>query len=121
MAVRVLLAASEVVGFAKTGGLADVAGALPRALAKRGNLAAVVMPLYNSCRRSGVPIERTSIVLPIPMGDRVLACRIYRSHLPDTDVPVFLIEHAPYYERDDPAHGQGGGRVHGTPGDPPRP
>ena len=34
--IRVLLAASEVVGFAKTGGLADVAGALPPALARRG-------------------------------------------------------------------------------------
>ena len=34
--MRVLLAASEVAGFAKTGGLADVAGSLPRALAARG-------------------------------------------------------------------------------------
>jgi starch synthase len=104
--LRVLLAASEVVGFAKTGGLADVAGALPRALAKRGNLVGVVMPLYNAVRRSGVSIERTGIVLPVPMGDRVLACRVYRSHLPNTDVPVFLIEHRPYFERDDPAVGR---------------
>src|SRR5262245_25644475 len=65
------------------------------------------MPFYNSVRRSGVSIERTGIVLPVPMGDRVLACRVYRSHLPDTDVPVFLIEHAPYFERDDPALGRG--------------
>ncbi len=107
MAVRVLLASSEVVGFAKTGGLADVAGALPRALAKRGNLAAVVMPLYNSCRRAGVPIERTGIVLPVPMGDRTLACRIWRSHLPDSNVPVFLVEHAPYFERDNASAGRG--------------
>lgn len=107
MAVRVLLASSEVVGFAKTGGLADVAGALPRALAKRGNLAAVVMPLFNSCRRAGVPVERTGIVLPVPMGNRVLACRVWRSHLPGSNVPVFLVEHAPYFERDDPVRGRG--------------
>ncbi|MBN9118304.1 MAG: glycogen synthase GlgA [Planctomycetes bacterium] len=105
--LRVLVAASEVAGFAKTGGLADVAAALPRALAKRGNLTAVVMPLYNSVRRSGMPIERTRFVLPVPMGDRVLACRVYRSHLPNTDVPVFLIEHKPFFERDDPAAGRG--------------
>ena len=96
--MRVLLAASEVAGFAKTGGLADVAGALPAALARRGNLVAVVMPLYKSVRRANVPVERTGIVLPIPMGDRVLACRVYRSHLPNTDVPVFLIEHQPFFE-----------------------
>ena len=44
------------------GGLADVAGALPRALARRGNQVAVVMPFYNSVRRSGRPIEKTGIV-----------------------------------------------------------
>ena len=42
--MRVLLAASEVVGFAKTGGLADVAGALPRALARLGVDWQVVLP-----------------------------------------------------------------------------
>ena len=42
--LRVLVAASEVAGFAKTGGLADVAAALPRALARHGNQTAVVMP-----------------------------------------------------------------------------
>jgi starch synthase len=107
MAVRVLLASSEVVGFAKTGGLADVAGALPRALAKRGDLTAVVMPLFNACRRAGVPLERTGIVLPVPMGNRTLACRVWRSHLPGCNVPVFLVEHAPYFERDDPSAGRG--------------
>jgi starch synthase len=103
--VRVLLAASEVAGFAKTGGLADVAGSLPRALAARGDTVAVVMPLYNACRKQ--PVERTGIVLPVPMGDRVLACRVFRSRLPNSDVPVFLIEHAPYFERDDPRAGRG--------------
>ena len=88
--VRVLLAASEVAGFAKTGGLADVSAALPRALAKHGNIAAVVMPFYNAVRRAGVPIERTPIVLPVPVGGRVLACRVFRSRLSNCDVPVYI-------------------------------
>ena len=46
--MRVILVASEVVGFAKTGGLADVAGSLPRALAARGHDVAVVMPYYQA-------------------------------------------------------------------------
>src|SRR6202041_1043795 len=77
------------------------------ALARQGHLAAVVMPLYAAVRRSGRPVERTGIVLPVPMGDRVLACRVYRSHLPNSDVPVFLIEHQPFFERDNPALGRG--------------
>ena len=105
--LRVLVASAEVAGFAKTGGLADVAAALPRALAGRGNQVAVVMPFYTAVRRAGVPIERTGIVLPVPMGSRVLACRLFRSHLPGSDVPVYLVEHQPFFERDDPAQGRG--------------
>ncbi len=105
--LRVVVAASEVAGFAKTGGLADVAAALPRALARMGNQVAVVMPYYAAIRRSKIPVERTSVTLPVPMGPRVLACRLYRAHLPNTDVPVYLIEHEPYFDRDDPAAGRG--------------
>jgi len=105
--LRVLYAASEVAGFAKTGGLADVAAALPRALAKLGNTVAVVLPYYAAVRRAGVPVERADIALPVPMGPRVLACRVYRSRLPGTDVPVYLIEHQPFFERDDPSAGRG--------------
>jgi starch synthase len=45
--LNILLAATEVVPYAKTGGLADVAGALPKALAKLGHQVRVVMPRYN--------------------------------------------------------------------------
>jgi starch synthase len=101
-----LVCSSEVAGFAKTGGLADVAAALPRALARLGNRVAVAMPFYAAVRRSKVPIERTNVVLPVPMGNRVLACRLYRSQIPNSDVPVFLIEHQPYFDRDDPRSGR---------------
>lgn len=99
--VRVLVAASEVNGFAKTGGLADVAASLPRALSKLGNTVAVVMPLYGTVRRSGVRLEKTGAALPVPMGPRVLACPLFRARLPHSDVPVYLVEHQPFFERDD--------------------
>ena len=49
--LNILFAASEVAGFAKTGGLADVAAALPKALKKMGHDVIVVMPRYykNQC------------------------------------------------------------------------
>lgn len=45
--MNILLAASEVVPYAKTGGLADVAAALPKALSRLGHSVRVVMPRYN--------------------------------------------------------------------------
>jgi starch synthase len=105
--VRVLLAASEVVGFAKTGGLADVAGSLPRALARLGHRVAVVMPLYRAVRFGKIPFQRTDAVLSVPIGTQTLACRLFRATLPGSDVPVFLVEAPHYFERDDAGQGKG--------------
>jgi starch synthase len=104
---RVLLAASEVVGFAKTGGLADVAGSLPRALAQRGHECAIIMPLYRAVRTGKVPITPTDHKFIVPIGERQVAGRLWRATMPDSNVPVYLVEQSEYFERDDPARGQG--------------
>ena len=44
--MKILYAASEATPFAKSGGLADVAGSLPQALAKEGHQVTVILPLY---------------------------------------------------------------------------
>lgn len=104
---KLLLAASEVAGFAKTGGLADVAGSLPRALARRGHQCAVIMPLYRAVRDGKHTLRPTEHTFAIPIGSRTVAGRLWTTTLPDSDLPVFLVEQPDYYERDDPALGQG--------------
>jgi len=105
--VRILFAASEVVGFAKTGGLADVAGSLPRALGSRGHDVAVVMPYYRGVRTGRRPPEKTKHVVPVSVGDRVYACRISKSTLTASDVPIYFIDQPEYFDRDDPVTGHG--------------
>jgi len=102
-----VLAASEVVGFAKTGGLADVAGALPPALARRGCQCVVMLPLYRGARTGPLPVQPTDHVFRVPIGGRNIAGRLWRSTLPNSDVPVYLVENTDYYDRDDPATGRG--------------
>jgi starch synthase len=117
--LRVLFAASEVVGFAKTGGLADVAGALPHALAKRGLQVAVILPLYRCVRTGTHRLTPTDVAFTVPLGPRVVTGRLWRTTLPHSDVPVYLVEQPDLFERDDSAHGRGlyqyttpGGRRH---------
>jgi starch synthase len=100
------MAASEVVGFAKTGGLADVAGTLPSALNRRGLACDVIMPLYNSARQGAPRPEPTDIVLSVPVGYKNVEGRLWRSSLPD-GVTLWLVEADQYFGRDDPSRGMG--------------
>ena len=99
--MNILVAASEAVPFAKTGGLADVAGALPGALADLGHRAALILPLYRQARKSGVPIEPTGKELCIPIASRDVHGEICRAELPGSDIPVYLIDQPEYFDRDE--------------------
>ena len=55
--MNILFVSSEVFPFAKTGGLADVAGALPDALAKGGHTCNIILPLYKCVRENGFSPE----------------------------------------------------------------
>jgi starch synthase len=103
----ILLASSEVVGFAKTGGLADVCGYLPRALAQHGHTVAVIMPLYRGVRHGPNKIHNTDHWLPVPIGGQIIPTRLWKSNLAGSNVPVYLVENSDLFERDDPEQGRG--------------
>jgi starch synthase len=96
--LKALLVASECAPFAKTGGLADVAGALPKALRLRGIDARVVMPLYR-----GIPWAELDVLdgaLAVPIGGGTAHGRVRLGRLPRSDVPVYFLEHHHYYDRE---------------------
>src|SRR5262249_22260733 len=72
--LRITFAASEGVPYSKTGGLADVVGALPKALAAMGHELTVFLPRY---RRSHLTEAHLAIAnLTVPMQDYLLFCKI---------------------------------------------
>jgi starch synthase len=94
--LNILLAASEAVPYAKTGGLADVAGALPKALARLGHTVRVVMPRYKTEKIEAVtellPVE---LRVPFNFGERRVAVYVDRSG----EVPVYFIDAPEYFSR----------------------
>lgn len=86
---------SEATPFAKTGGLADVLGALPPALAKLGEEVAVVMPRYGSVPLAGA--ELIMPALPLTVGPRSFAAALYQAQR--EGVRYLFVDCPPLYAR----------------------
>ena len=99
--MNILLATSEAVPFAKTGGLADVCGALPVDLARLGHQVAVILPAYRQTHYCGQPIERMGIDFIVPIGSKTVVGHLLRSTMPGGNVPVYLVEQDQYFDRDE--------------------
>jgi starch synthase len=97
--MRIVVVASEAEPFAKTGGLADVAGALPRALGSLGHHASLILPCYRQAWKSG-PFQATGLTLRVPVGSRVVEGFVHRATLPRSDAPVYLIDQPEYFDRE---------------------
>ena len=97
--MKVLIATSESVPFAKTGGLADVCGALPIELARLGHWAGVILPAYRQVRYCGLPMEPMGIEFIVSIGSKTVPGRLLKSHLAGSDVPVYLVEQDAYFDR----------------------
>jgi starch synthase len=97
--VNVLFAASEGVPFCKTGGLADVVGALPAALASAGHRVIVFLPLYRSVnrRRHNVEDLHQTVVAPFLGGSTGLG--LWRSRVAD-NLDFYFLEADVFSSRD---------------------
>lgn len=96
--MRVAILSSEAVPYAKTGGLGDVAGALPKALRALGADTTLVIPLYGSVDRNLLdkPIFDN---LEVQWGGAVAHARVWYSFA--SGAPTFLVEFNQYFDRPD--------------------
>ncbi len=101
--MKALFCVSEAAPFAKTGGLADVAAALPAALRGKGVDVRVMMPLYRGIARDGLePVQRTRSVI----GGTEVEGAIWLGAFPN-GTPVYLLDASPLYDRGG-LYGEGG-------------
>lgn len=98
--MNIIYVSPEVVPFAKTGGLADVAGALPKCLSKLGHNVSVFMPLYKGVKNVLNPVQ-TNLSFEIQIHNNLNCGSIHKGFLPESKTPVYFINNEGYYGRDE--------------------
>ena len=93
--MKILFVASECVPFSKTGGLADVVGALPKVLAARGHEVSVALPRYRKTPAGPVLLRN----LTIPVGEEMHFADIQDGRAQE-GVRYFFVDYPPYFDRD---------------------
>jgi starch synthase len=96
--LKILFASPEVQPFAKTGGLADVAGALPPALKALGHDVRVILPKYRSVLAANTPIAPLGLEVEALIGTTKKKGFLYRGALAEA-VPAYLLENDGYFLR----------------------
>jgi len=96
--LRVLFASPEVAPFAKTGGLADVAGSLPDALRRRGLDVSIALPCYRMVREGGFSLRPLLAGLRVPLGSDIFKCSVLQAQTKE-GVPVYLFEREDLFDR----------------------
>ena len=95
--MNIVFAASECVPFSKTGGLADVVGALPKALASLGHAVSVYLPKYKQTRLTDPTILLPSVT--IPFDDQYRFCSVLDGGK-HSGVQFYFIDYPPFFDRD---------------------
>jgi starch synthase len=96
--MKIIVASSEIVPFASTGGLGDVCAALPKELVMQGVHTLRIMPLYGQIDRQAYNLAPCDIELHIPLGQTWYRGGVWKQHF--DDVTTYFIHNAGFFDRD---------------------
>ncbi len=100
--LKILMAFSEVAPFAKTGGLGDVGGALPKVLKDLGHDVRVIMPQYRAVNERRYVLRDVIRLqnITVNMGGEALQIQVKSAFLPNSKVQIYFIDYKPYFFRE---------------------
>ncbi|HEY1786683.1 MAG TPA: glycogen synthase GlgA [Verrucomicrobiae bacterium] len=97
--MNILLASSEVHPYSKTGGLADMVGALAKTLARAGHQARIVTPLYRGIQAQFPQIRREDWWFDLPLGGQRVQAELFSLPV-EENLMVYFIGQKDFYDRD---------------------
>src|ERR1700736_2252588 len=97
--LKELILAAEIVPFVKVGGLADVVGALPKALKALGHDVRLVMPRYKQVDPERFHLETICKAVSVPMGTYQVHVDVREGTIGE-GIPVYMIDAPRYFERE---------------------
>jgi starch synthase len=97
--LKILVVASEAVPFAKVGGLADVAGSLPKALQQLGHDARLALPKYRRINETEFGLTKVLESLPVPAGSDYESASIFESVV--EGMSAYLVGNDRYFGREE--------------------
>lgn len=106
--MKIFFVSSEVVPFAKTGGLADVAGALPKALQELGHEVKVFLPRYKKVDRDKFRLKPFLTGLEVQIGNSAERFDILEAKIPGSIAMAYFVENERYFGGRDELYGVAG-------------
>jgi len=102
--LKILFLSAEVVPFSKTGGLADVAGSLPKALAELGHQVIVVTAKHGIRNPKDFKFKRLDKKIPVKIDSKKIFCYLDRSHL-NPKIPIYFIANQRFFNEEKAVYG----------------
>ncbi|HEX6161495.1 MAG TPA: glycogen synthase GlgA [Thermoanaerobaculia bacterium] len=102
--MKIVFVTAEISPIAKTGGLGDVCGSLPKALEAMGHEVVLFMPFYRQARqwldRHGHDVHQVAATETISWANWTAEATLLRTMLPGSSVPIYLVANDYLFERD---------------------
>jgi starch synthase len=99
---KIFFVSPEIAPFAKTGEVAEVSAALPKALKERGHEVRMMMPNYRSVNERKYMLRDVIRLkeFAVPVGSQALKANVKSAFLPDSKMQVYLLNYKPYFDRE---------------------